>query len=159
MDFPIYIDTIRMELPIVYFNGSQVDITKSWCVFVPEDCFSLSKQCRPWWNAALCCISSWSTLFAKVPVLGFPVYKGLNNVHQKLMNYFLSFTTMPLKHWVQHCTPLQRHPGSHPIPPIAQGADRNHHLNIQLPGILLTSPNNTLWSKHQDLHLKGPRAG
>ena len=30
--------------------------------------FYLSKQCRPWWNAALCSISSGSLLFATVPV-------------------------------------------------------------------------------------------
>ena len=32
--------------------------------------FNLSKQCRPWWNAASCCISSGSSLFAKVPIHG-----------------------------------------------------------------------------------------
>ena len=49
LDFPIHIDTISMGLPIVYFKGSQVDFSKLhvWCIFVPEGCFNLSKQCRP----------------------------------------------------------------------------------------------------------------
>ena len=34
-------------------------------------------QCRPWWNAALCCISSEPSLFAKVLIWWFPKYKGL----------------------------------------------------------------------------------
>ena len=40
----------------------------------------VSKQCRPWSDATLCGIWSGSSLFAKVPLLGYPVYKGLNNV-------------------------------------------------------------------------------
>ena len=28
MDFPIHIDTISMGLPIVYFKGSRVDVSK-----------------------------------------------------------------------------------------------------------------------------------
>ena len=51
MDFPIDIDTISMGLPIVYFKVSHVQFSKLWCNSVPEDCFNLSKQCRPWWNA------------------------------------------------------------------------------------------------------------
>ena len=85
MDFPIYIDTMSMGLPILYFKGSQVEITmygsqveitKLRCISVPEGCFNPSTQCRPWWNEALCCISSVSSLFAKVPVKGISVYKG-----------------------------------------------------------------------------------
>ena len=53
MDFPIHIDTINMWLPSISFA---------------DFCFNISKQCRPWWNAALCCISSGSSLFVKVPV-------------------------------------------------------------------------------------------
>ena len=37
-------------------------------MYFSEDWFGLSKQCIPWWNAALCSISSGSSLFAKVPV-------------------------------------------------------------------------------------------
>ena len=29
MDYPIHIDTISMELPILYFKGSQVKIMKN----------------------------------------------------------------------------------------------------------------------------------
>ena len=32
------------------------------------DCIYLSKQGRPWWNTALCGISSGSSLFARVPI-------------------------------------------------------------------------------------------
>ena len=41
MDFPIYIDTISMGLPIVYFRGSQVEFFFSYLVCVPADCFFL----------------------------------------------------------------------------------------------------------------------
>ena len=61
-------DTKSMKLPIVYFKGTQVELSKLWCISVPEGCLKLSKQCRPWWNAALCCISSASSLFVKVPI-------------------------------------------------------------------------------------------
>ena len=37
----------------------------------------LSKQCRPWWNAALCGISSGFSLFAEVPVYWYIECKGL----------------------------------------------------------------------------------
>ena len=45
-----------------------------------EDRLCLSKQCRPWWNAAICGISSGASLFAnlKVTVKRFLVYEGLN---------------------------------------------------------------------------------
>ena len=36
-----------------------------------EDLFHHYKQCRPWWNAALCCISFGSSVFVK-PINGFP---------------------------------------------------------------------------------------
>ena len=38
-------DTISMELPIS--KGSQLDISIKLCISVPEDCFYLSKLCRP----------------------------------------------------------------------------------------------------------------
>ena len=58
------------------FKGSLVEFSKLWCFVVSEGCFNLSKQCRLTWNAALCCISSESSLFAKVPVKGFLVYNS-----------------------------------------------------------------------------------
>ena len=43
----MYIDTISMGLPIVYFEGSQVEFSELMSISVPEDCFNLSEQCRP----------------------------------------------------------------------------------------------------------------
>ena len=37
-------------------------------------------------SVALCCISSGSSLFAKVPVYGFPKYKGLKEAFVKNQN-------------------------------------------------------------------------
>ena len=48
--------------------------------------FCLSKQCRPWWNATFCGISSGSSLFAKIFLKGSTVQKGLrNNVYPKYL--------------------------------------------------------------------------
>ena len=47
MDFPINIDTIIMNLPIVYLNRSQVEFLNLRCISVPEGSLNLSKQCRP----------------------------------------------------------------------------------------------------------------
>ena len=41
LDFPIHIDTINMELPIVFFKGSQVVFSKLSSISVPEGCFYL----------------------------------------------------------------------------------------------------------------------
>ena len=41
MDFPIQINTIRMGLSIIYFKGSQVEISKELCTLVREDCIYL----------------------------------------------------------------------------------------------------------------------
>ena len=63
-DFPIQIDMIWMEFFIIYFKRSKVGISIQWCISLMS--FYL-KQCRTWWNAALCCcISSGSSLFVKV---------------------------------------------------------------------------------------------
>ena len=53
LDFPIHND-ISMGLPIVHFEGSQVEFSKCWCLSVSEGGFHFNKQSRPWWNAALC---------------------------------------------------------------------------------------------------------
>ena len=125
MDFPIHIETMSMGLPIVYFKESQLNFSKlSGYISVTEVCLNLSKQCRPRWNAALCCISSVSSLFAKVPTLGlildvwylvvsipdlctltyFPAYKGLKH-HQ---NYaadvfkFVTALTIQTRHFMLH---------------------------------------------------------
>ena len=79
MDFPIHVDTMSMGLSIVYFKGSQLKFSKVWCVSVSESCFIFnSKQCRPWWNAALCC--KWLQLglhcLPKYPFRGFQYTKG-----------------------------------------------------------------------------------
>ena len=34
MDFPIHIDIISMGLPIVYFKGSQVEVSKLRFIFI-----------------------------------------------------------------------------------------------------------------------------
>ena len=44
--FPIHIDTISKGLSILHFKESKVEVSKSRCISVPEDCFNLSKQCR-----------------------------------------------------------------------------------------------------------------
>ena len=67
-----------------------------YCILLSEDLFNLYKQGRPWWNAALCCISFASSLFAKQLVKGFPEYKGLRqnnsiiffNILHKFKNSF-----------------------------------------------------------------------
>ena len=51
--FAHHIDTISIGLRILYFKGPHVEV--------------------------LCCISSGSSLLAKVPVKGFPEYKGLRS--------------------------------------------------------------------------------
>ena len=62
------------------------DTVKSGWLISPKNIILLWRsiwsqwQCRPWWNAALCSISSGSSLFAKVPILKFPVWKEVNKV-------------------------------------------------------------------------------
>ena len=57
MDFTMHIEKISMELSILYFKWSQVEISKLRCISVMK-IFYLCKLCRLWWNAALCGISS-----------------------------------------------------------------------------------------------------
>ena len=58
MDSSIWLDTINLGWLIVFIKGSwDDDIFQSLKVVL-----SLSKQCRPWWNAAYCSISSGSSL-------------------------------------------------------------------------------------------------
>ena len=52
----------------MYIKGSQVEFSKLWCI-------SALKVVSLLENSVLCCISSGSLLFAKVPVYGLPVYK------------------------------------------------------------------------------------
>ena len=44
MDYPIHIDTIRMELSLFYFKELQVKISIKSCISVPEDCFILANS-------------------------------------------------------------------------------------------------------------------
>ena len=46
MDYSVHIDTISMELSILYFKGFQVKVSIK-NISDNEDCFYLSKQCRP----------------------------------------------------------------------------------------------------------------
>ena len=41
MDFPMYVERIRMNWPILYFKGSQVKISKLWCIAATKICFYL----------------------------------------------------------------------------------------------------------------------
>ena len=61
----------------------------------------LSKQRRHWWNATISCILSMSSLFVKLPVLGFPIYKGLK--YCKFGNFRMNFIfTNSLKRHICH---------------------------------------------------------
>ena len=44
MDFPIHVGPLSMELPIVYLKGSQVEISKKWCISVHEGCFNADPE-------------------------------------------------------------------------------------------------------------------
>ena len=43
---PIHVDTISIELSLIYFKGLVFKIAKKWFTSVPEYCFYPSKQCR-----------------------------------------------------------------------------------------------------------------
>ena len=77
VDYPIHIDTVIMKESILYFYGLQAKISIKWCICVIEDMFYLSQQCRPWWNATLCGISSGSSLLATISVCRYPEWKRL----------------------------------------------------------------------------------
>ena len=49
MDYPIHIDTISMELSVLYFKVLLVKISIKWCISVPEDClyFILANNADP----------------------------------------------------------------------------------------------------------------
>ena len=65
---PFLVDTISMELSIVYCSVHRYSFLNYGVFLTVKACFNLNKQCRTWWNAAECCISSGSSLFAEVPV-------------------------------------------------------------------------------------------
>ena len=59
---------------------SDYDFQKNIVFFCLNIFFTFYKECRPWWNAALCCISSGSSPYAKNCLFrGFPGYKGLSH--------------------------------------------------------------------------------
>ena len=66
MEFPTKFDTVKSGWSIICIEGSQVIILNKYCISFSEDKFFLSKQCRSWWNATLCGISSGSSLFVEV---------------------------------------------------------------------------------------------
>ena len=46
--FPLQINAVRIGFSIIYFKGSKVEeISNNICTSFPEDCFCISKQCRP----------------------------------------------------------------------------------------------------------------
>ena len=81
MNYPLYIDTIRMELSNMYFKGFIVKISIKRCISVSEDFFIFANSADPdvmllyailAKSADLCSILSWSSLFAKEPVYWYP---------------------------------------------------------------------------------------
>ena len=54
MDYPIHIDTVSLELSILYFKGLLVKNSLKWCVLYLK-IFHFSKQCRPQYHVALIC--------------------------------------------------------------------------------------------------------
>ena len=77
MEFSIKLRKIKSGLSGVHIQGSQ-------------DPFYLSKQCRHWWNAASCSISSGSSLSAWVK---FKIFKIMN-----FPNFDLNTCSMPIKY-------------------------------------------------------------
>ena len=63
MDFPIHIYTISMDLSILYFKGTQVEIVKFQYIFFPEDFFHLN-----WQTLQTLLRTSGPSLFAEVSV-------------------------------------------------------------------------------------------
>ena len=43
MNYPIHVDTICMDLSILYFNGLPVKFSVKWGFSYPEDCFIIAK--------------------------------------------------------------------------------------------------------------------
>ena len=47
MDVSIKFVTVKSGWSIIYIEGSQVIISKKYCIHLSEDRFCLSKQCEP----------------------------------------------------------------------------------------------------------------
>ena len=60
--------------PLYILTGHKLIFPNRYYVSFSEDRFRLSKQCRPWWNAAWCGISPGSSLFANEPIFEFQVF-------------------------------------------------------------------------------------
>ena len=71
-------DAIDLGWFVVYFEGSQ-GIIFDWMI-------SLSKQCRPWWNAALCDISSGVFPVCQSTGLGVPSIQRVKDTHTFVMH-------------------------------------------------------------------------
>ena len=71
---------VRMVFCILncILKGHSINFPKKYCISFPEDKFCHSKQCRPL-NDTLSGISSGSSLFSKVPILGVSCLKGLSS--------------------------------------------------------------------------------
>ena len=67
-----------MGLSILQFYGQSLEFSELWCIYVPEVCYNLSKQCSM--------ILHFILFFAqcKSVRLWFPVYKGLKEGAQWL---------------------------------------------------------------------------
>ena len=66
MAFRMHVDRINLELPILYFKGSHVEIFKLCSIYAMKICF-LSLQ-----TVQMCIISSGSSLFDKAHVSRYP---------------------------------------------------------------------------------------
>ena len=44
MDFPIYTNTISMDLSILHLKGSQAEFSQLWCISVLEGCLILENS-------------------------------------------------------------------------------------------------------------------
>ena len=63
MDYPIHIDTIKMELSILYLKGFQVKFSIKCRIFVPEDCFISANSLNPFvaFHLGLHCMPNYLT--------------------------------------------------------------------------------------------------
>ena len=79
MDSSFWFDTINLGQSIVHIKGCHVIILKIMYSFVWRS-FYHYKQCRPWWNAALCCIFIRVFTLCKSTCLGDSLIQRVNIV-------------------------------------------------------------------------------
>ena len=74
MNYPIHIDTISMELSILYFKGLMVKIFIKWCTedFLSTQTVQTQMNCHLMWHF-ICVL-----LFAKITVYWYEEWKGFS---------------------------------------------------------------------------------